>query len=107
MRSNLKHSKCKGSPFSVRSTYACKKGVNTVTFKNPFERLIYHNQPTKATKEHRWYPRNMDQIFGSCACIGGTKVLIPQCDIFCHKRTKKDIKSSIGSLKDQKSFFFC
>ncbi len=87
MRSNLKHSKCKGSLFSVRSTYAREKGVNTVTFKNPFERLIYHNQPTKASKENGWYLRNTDEISGSCMCIGGTKVLIPQCDIFHHKRT--------------------
>jgi hypothetical protein len=87
MHSNLKHTKCKGSPFSVRSTYACKKGVNRVTLKYPFRQLIYHNQPTKAFKEHGWYPRNTDVISGSCMCVGGTKVLIPQYDLFCHNRT--------------------
>jgi hypothetical protein len=61
MRSNFKHTKCKGSPFSVCSTYACKKGVNTAMFKNSFERSIYHNQPMKESKsaqivstEHGW-----------------------------------------------------
>jgi hypothetical protein len=87
MRSNFKHTECEGSPFSVHSTYSGKKGVNTVTFKNPFERSIYHNQPTKASKEHGLYPLNTDGISGSCVCIGGTKVLIPQCGIFCHNRT--------------------
>ncbi len=106
MRSNLKHTKCKGSPFSVRSTYARKKGVNTVMFKNLFELLTYHNQHTKASKEHGWYPRNTDGVSSSCVCVGGTKVLIPQCDIFCHNRTwkKSNLPLDLRKIKNICSF---
>jgi hypothetical protein len=109
MHSNFKHTKCEGSPFSVSSIYAREKGVNTVTFKNPFEQSIYHNSSTKASKEHGLYPRNTKGISSSCVCVGRTKVLIPQCDIFCHNRTLEKSSLPLDLWKIKNLFFvnFC
>jgi hypothetical protein len=36
--------------------------------------LIYHNQPTKASKEHGWFPRNKDGISSSACALEGQSI---------------------------------